>query len=94
MVAGYRDARGQIAVVMDGDLQHPPEMVPELVRDVDRGDADIVVASRYRNGHRPSGLASHVRVAVSRASTWTAKVIFPRSLRSVTDPMSGFFAVD
>ena len=79
---------------MDGDLQHPPELVPALVRARDDRGPDIVVASRYRNGHRRSGLANRARVTVSNVSTRAAKTIFPRRLRSVTDPMSGFFAVD
>jgi len=94
VLAGFRAARGRVAVVMDGDLQHPPEEVPALANEIDRSSADIVVASRYANGHRPSGLANRLRVMVSTGSTRAAKAIFPRRLRAVTDPMSGFFAVD
>ena len=30
--AGLRCARGQAVITMDGDMQHPPEMIPEMVR--------------------------------------------------------------
>ena len=30
ILAGLRRARGQIAITMDADLQHPPELIPDL----------------------------------------------------------------
>lgn len=30
MAAGLRAARGDVVVLMDGDLQHPPELIPEM----------------------------------------------------------------
>ncbi|WP_376697786.1 glycosyltransferase [Streptomyces eurocidicus] len=80
-------------VVMDGDLQHPPALVPDLVEAGLREGADLVVASRYRPGGSRAGLAGGHRVAVSRAATWLAKGAFPRLLKGVSDPMSGFFAI-
>jgi dolichol-phosphate mannosyltransferase len=78
---------------MDGDLQHPPELVPRLVEAGRLADADLVVASRYADGGVEAGLANAYRRLVSRSSNAVARLLFPRSLRSVTDPMSGFFAV-
>ena len=46
VVAGFRAAAHTTCVVMDGDLQHPPEKIPELVERVSRGDVDLVAASR------------------------------------------------
>ena len=93
VVAGLRLAEGRVAVVMDGDLQHPPETIAELVQPIDRGDADVVVASRYRGNGEAVGLASRSRVGVSHAATLLAKSAFPRRLQDVSDPMSGFFAL-
>src|SRR5512140_327664 len=31
VIAGLRDARGQLVVVMDADLSHPPESIPDLL---------------------------------------------------------------
>ena len=81
------------AVVMDGDLQHPPEVAPLLVAKGEWTDADVIVASRYVPGGSAEGLAGMSRTMVSSSATWLAKGIFPRKLRSCTDPMSGFFAV-
>lgn len=43
--AGLQTARGEAIVIMDGDLQDPPEVVPELV-DAWRGGAQVVTAVR------------------------------------------------
>jgi dolichol-phosphate mannosyltransferase len=76
--------------VMDGDLQHPPEVVPQLWQAAVSHDADLVVASRYVTGGGNDGLGA-VRTVISRASTVLAKAMFPYRLRGIHDPMSGFF---
>ncbi|MFB8397081.1 glycosyltransferase [Streptomyces yangpuensis] len=93
VVEGIRRAGSDWIVVMDADLQHPPHLVPELVGEGERTGADLVVASRYVSGGSRAGLAGSYRVAVSRAATWLAKGLFPRALRGISDPMSGFFAM-
>lgn len=93
VLQGLRAARSDWVVVMDGDLQHPPEMVPQLVATGTDAGADLVVASRYADGGTPGGLANMYRQLVSRSSTIVTRVLFPRRLGAVSDPMSGFFAV-
>jgi glycosyltransferase involved in cell wall biosynthesis len=80
-------------VVMDGDLQHPPELIPRLLSAATRDDLDVVVASRYRDGGNATGLASPARRAVSAGANTLTRLMFPRRLATVSDPMSGFFAV-
>jgi dolichol-phosphate mannosyltransferase len=75
---------------MDGDLQHPPERVPDLLAAAVIRRADLVVASRYVRGGHNEGLGT-IRTVISLASTALAKVVFPRRLRGIHDPMSGFF---
>lgn len=93
VVEGVRRAGTDWIVVMDADLQHPPHLVPELVGEGERTGADLVVASRYIAGGSRAGLAGSYRIAVSRGATWLTKGLFPRALRGVSDPMSGFFAM-
>lgn len=93
VAAGLAMTTTEFAVVMDGDLQHPPAVVPLLLEAVGRAEADVVVASRHLPGGAALGLAHPARVAVSRAATMLARLAFPRRLRPLTDPMSGFFAV-
>ncbi|MEU7867445.1 glycosyltransferase [Dactylosporangium sp. NPDC049140] len=88
---GYRRASATKVLVMDADLQHPPELVPALLAALD--DHDLVMASRYREGGSSGGLDGPVRRLVSTGSTVLARVAFPVALRGVTDPMTGFFGV-
>jgi dolichol-phosphate mannosyltransferase len=95
VVAGLRAARGQQCAVLDGDLQHPPEDLPRLLAALDGADgADVAVASRYADGGTAGGLATWLRHGVSRVTTLVTKAMFPTRLRTCTDPMTGFFALD
>ncbi|QNP70518.1 glycosyltransferase family 2 protein [Streptomyces roseirectus] len=93
VVEGIRAAGSDWVVVMDGDCQHPPSLVPELVATGERAGAELVVASRYIEGGSRAGLAGGYRVAVSKGATWLTKSLFPRRLHRISDPMSGFFAI-
>jgi dolichol-phosphate mannosyltransferase len=84
---GFREARGQVAVVMDADLSHPPEALPQLVSPVLQGRADIVVGSR----HVPGGAAVDWPW-FRRFVSWGASLL-ARPLTRMTDPTSGFMAV-
>jgi dolichol-phosphate mannosyltransferase len=87
---GWSQSRANLLGVIDADLQHPPELLPELLQAAER--ADIAIASRYAQDHGIKGW-SLLRAAVSRLSTLAAvPLICKKSLR-VTDPMSGFFVV-
>lgn len=94
VLQGFDVATSDVCVVMDGDLQHPPEVIAQLVARFEQGDADIVVASRYAGEGSAAGLAGFTRLAVSRGSTLLTKAMFPRRLYGCSDPMTGFFLVD
>lgn len=93
VVAGMRDTEAPWVLVMDGDLQHPPDAVPDLMDVAGDDDCDVVVASRYRQGGSSGGLASSTRRTLSRMCTGLARRLFPRRMSGCTDPMTGFFAV-
>lgn len=94
VVVGLAEAASDICIVMDGDLQHPPELLPALLDRHGQGDADLVAASRYIGGGDTSGLGTALRFGVSRAATWLTRAMFPIRLARSTDPMTGFFLVD
>lgn len=50
LCAGLERARGDIVVVMDGDGQHPPALLPEMVRLWQKTGADIVEAVKINRG--------------------------------------------
>ena len=88
VIHGIRHARGSIIGVMDADLQHPPEKLPELVQAIENG-ADMAFGSRYV----PGGGVPHwslLRRVISRGASLIAHLFLPAS-RCVHDPMSGFF---
>lgn len=85
---GIRLARFDRLVVMDADLSHPPEQIPELLAALG-GDAEMALGSRYAAGGRIDGTWSLYRTLNSRIATW---LTWPLTRRA--DPMSGFFAVD
>jgi dolichol-phosphate mannosyltransferase len=93
VIAGARWARGQWVLVMDADLQHPPEAAAMLASAAVRHDSDIVVGTRYAGTGSPAdGLGGMARTLVSSWGTWLVKTLFPRRLAMMTDPLSGLFA--
>ncbi len=90
VVRGFEMAQGDMIAVMDADLQHPPELLVEMVEQMKLG-YDIVIPSRFVPGGDDGGL-SPFRKFVS----WTARVMGQFALkrvRAVSDPTSGFFLV-
>ena len=53
---------------MDADLQHPPELLPELISMVLRG-CDLVIGSRYTEGGG-LGAWNPIRKLISAAAVW------------------------
>lgn len=85
---GMERARGTLLVVMDADLQHPPEKLPELLARLD-GGAEFVLGSRYVPGGSTGEKWGMFRRINSVLATWLAR---PFS-GAVQDPMSGFFGL-
>ncbi|WP_211230096.1 glycosyltransferase [Desulfovirgula thermocuniculi] len=88
VVEGFRAARGEILAVLDADLQHPPELLPQMLDHILRG-YDLVIASRFVPGASDSGL-NFQRKLVSLAARLAGRLLL-KSLRPVRDPLSGYF---
>jgi glycosyltransferase involved in cell wall biosynthesis len=52
MFAGLSEARGQAVAFLDADLQHPPELLAQMLPQLEQG-YDQVVARRTRTGDKP-----------------------------------------
>lgn len=87
ILAGAKVATGELLVVMDADLSHPPERIKDLLAPLRAGTADMVVGSRYVKGGSTSGWPLWRRI-LSRAG---AALAYP--LTGVHDSMCGFFAI-
>ena len=94
VVDGIRAAQSRWCLVMDGDLQHPPEDIPRMLERAATGDVDIVVASRYVKGGTAGGLAGATRTGGARASAAHTQAMVPRKRHRGTHPQTGFVLVD
>jgi dolichol-phosphate mannosyltransferase len=84
---GLRRSTSDIVVVMDADLSHPPEKIPELLTALKEG-ADVAVGSRFTEGGSTADDWGPLRWLNSRIATLLAL-----PLTTMSDPMSGFFAL-
>jgi polyisoprenyl-phosphate glycosyltransferase len=72
MLAGLEASCGQAVIVMDCDLQHPPTLIPEMIRIWKEGEFKIVEGVKRISNRR------------SRVSDWAAN-IFHSMFRKLTD---------
>lgn len=91
VIRGWQAARGEVLGVIDGDLQHPPELLLQLWGEIQRG-ADLAVASRHVEGGGVSEW-SIIRRFLSRGAQLLGLIILPGAVGRVSDPMSGYFLV-
>lgn len=85
-LAGARVARHDTVIIMDGDLSHPPEAIPALLADLDKG-AEIAIGSRFCRGGSTDAAWTLSRRVNSALATCMA-----RPFTRLHDPMSGFVA--
>jgi dolichol-phosphate mannosyltransferase len=88
VLRGMSDGHGQTFVVMDADLQHPPQRIGALLDALD-GGADFVIGSRYVPGGSTAQRWGWFRRLNSSAATLLARPF----AGTTHDPMSGFFAL-
>jgi dolichol-phosphate mannosyltransferase len=91
VIRGWQVAQGRVLGVIDADLQHPPEVLQELLAAIQTG-ADLAVASRHVEGGGVSEWSLARRV-LSRGAQTLGLLILPGVVGRVSDPMSGFFMV-
>ena len=88
VLQGIAHGRYNRVVVMDADLSHPPERIPDLLAGLQSG-FDMMVATRYGPGTPTADDRGWARAVSSRLAALLAA-----PLTTCSDPMSGFFAVD
>lgn len=87
VVEGLRQSSYELLVVMDADLSHPPEVLPQMITALEEGH-EIVFGSRYITGATTDEAWGVLRRCNSAVATWLA-----RPLTDIRDPLSGFFAL-
>jgi len=75
---------------LDGDGQHDPAQIPNLLAPLDRGEADVVIGSRFARG------AGEYRAPFARRAgiRWFAHLVSLLTRQKLTDTTSGFQAVN
>ena len=80
LCAGLEAATGEIAIVMDGDLQHPPDLIPAMVARWRETDCDVVEA--VKTGHRRDAAAGRF---FGRFFYWSMRKFSGFDLRGASD---------
>ncbi len=86
---GFDAAQGDFLLVMDADFQHDPKIIPQMLKQLQENQAEIVVATRYADGGSAKAWSAW-RYHLSRGATAVARQFVPQT---VSDPLSGFFLV-
>jgi glycosyltransferase involved in cell wall biosynthesis len=85
----FKVARGENAsamIILDADLQHNPDDIPKLLSSIIKGEADIVIGSRFLNGKEE--LPRYRSLGIKVITKLTKRV----SYKDITDAQSGFRA--
>ena len=90
VVAGFRQVSGDILVVMDADLSHPPSSLPHLIEPLLNDEADFCLGSRYLESSTIDARWQRHRAILSKIATFACSGL---SLGRIKDPLSGFFAL-
>jgi dolichol-phosphate mannosyltransferase len=87
VIEGFGLAQGDVCIVMDADLSHPVERIPDMIQPILEGKCDATVGSRYVAGGGAQKWPLLRRI-VSKGAGLLAK-----GVTSLSDPTSGFMAV-
>jgi undecaprenyl-phosphate 4-deoxy-4-formamido-L-arabinose transferase len=89
ITAGFEASRGARVVTMDADLQNPPEEIPRLLAEMDRGHDYVGSVRRKRRDSRWRDLASkamnHVRERITRVRMTDQGCMFRAYDREIVD---------
>src|SRR5947208_10580010 len=89
---GFEEARGDVVIIQDADLEYDPQEYPKLIDPIDRGMADVVYGSRFLGGphrvllfwhsvgNRFLTTASNVFTNLNLSDVWTCYKAFKREV--------------
>ena len=84
VIDGIEATNGELIIVLDGDLQHPPELIPCIVENLKIHD--LCVVSKHIDDSNDE--LSLWRKIQSNLGCFAAKLLVP-----VSDPMTGYFGI-
>ncbi len=59
LATGFKEARGDIVIIQDADLEYDPEEFPKVIQPILDGKADVVFGSRFQGAHARVHLFFH-----------------------------------
>ena len=85
---GLREAAGDVMIVLDSDLQHPPEKIPSILEEIENGSSGVIMSRFIEESlvFRRNPLRSY---ATSAAIALCHTLLPPT--RRYKDPISGYF---
>jgi dolichol-phosphate mannosyltransferase len=89
-IEGMLASAAPYIAVIDGDLQHDENLLPQMLAAIKQGRVDIVVASRFAAGGSTPGLT----LARQRLSAWANRLARLIVRAELSDPMSGYFLIE
>jgi glycosyltransferase involved in cell wall biosynthesis len=81
-----REENASAIIILDADLQHNPDDIPKLLSSIIKGEADIVIGSRFLNGN--GRVPKYRRLGIKIITKLTKRV----SYKDIADAQSGFRA--
>ena len=85
-------AQGEYLLVLDGDGQHDPSFVLNIINEIKNNTSDIIIASRFLNSSRLEGL-SNKRSLGSKIANRVACFSLHKNYSTLTDYLSGCFCI-
>jgi dolichol-phosphate mannosyltransferase len=87
VMKGFELAKGDIVVVMDADLSHPIDKIPDMIIPIMENRCDATVGTRYIEGGGKEKWPL-IREIISKGAG-----VLARGVTTLSDPTSGFLAI-
>ena len=86
-------AQGKYLLVLDGDGQHHPTFILDMLEKIKKNKSDIVIGSRFLNASKLEGL-SNKRSLGSNIANKLARISLNKNYSKLTDYLSGCFCLE
>ena len=86
-------AQGKYLLVLDGDGQHHPSFILDMLEKIKKNKSDIVIGSRFLNDSKLEGL-SNKRSLGSKIANKLARISLHKNYTKLTDYLSGCFCLE
>src|SRR3954468_17208106 len=80
--AGFAVATGDVILIQDADLEYDPEDYPDLLKPIEKANADLVLGSRL-SGAKPQRAYYYWHYVGNRVITFIARVLYNTTLSDI-----------